>query len=83
MSWGNGTYGDWLSLARPTFAWPGSRPVGSGSPWAFRAASHGGRLPAPHVPDGDRVEHYSGLSLTTPLKRLRVAPKNPPSDTAR
>jgi hypothetical protein len=30
-------------------------------------------LPAPHVPDGDRVEHYSELSLTTPLKQLRVA----------
>ena len=33
-------------------------------------------LPAPHVPDSDRVEHYSELSLTTPLKRLRVAPQN-------
>jgi hypothetical protein len=37
---------------------------------------HTGRLPAPHVPDGDRVEHYSELSLTTPLKQLRVAPEN-------
>jgi hypothetical protein len=35
---------------------------------------HTGPLPAPHVPDGDRVEHYSELSITTPLKRLRVAP---------
>src|SRR3954465_10001640 len=40
---------------------------------------HTGSLPALHVPDGDRVEHYSGLSLlTTPLKRLRVAPENLP-----
>jgi hypothetical protein len=37
---------------------------------------HTGPLPVPHVPDGDRVEHYSELSLTTPLKRLRVAPEN-------
>jgi hypothetical protein len=35
---------------------------------------HTGPLPAWHVPDSDRVEHYSELSITTPLKRLRVAP---------
>jgi hypothetical protein len=31
-------------------------------------------LPISHAPDGDRIEHYPELSLTTPLKRLRVAP---------
>jgi hypothetical protein len=60
-----------LSFTRPTFASPDS-PVWLGLLLGF-SGSFARVVTEPHVPDGDGVEHYSGLSLTTPSKRPRVA----------